>query len=113
MSGNDQGIEISEETFDAIASKLQDDLANVILGKKQINEYELIVYKYVFISELKMPLFEEMEIEITSDSFILHLIPDDLQFTQLRKLDEAFDRFKISFLPNSYNLLKLNFKLSD
>lgn len=49
MSGNDQGIEISEETFDAIASKLQDDLANVILGKKQINEYEIIVYKYVFI----------------------------------------------------------------
>lgn len=113
MSGNDQGIEISEETFDAIASKLQDDLANVIWGKKQINEYEIIVYKYVFISELKMPLFEEMEIEITSDSFILHLIPDDLQFTLLRKLDEAFDRFKISFLPNSYNLLKLNFKLSD
>lgn len=73
----------------------------------------IIVYKHVFISELKMPLFEEMEIEITSDSFILHLIPDDLQFTLLRKLDEAFDRFKISFLPNSYNLLKLNFKLSD
>lgn len=113
MSGNDRGIEITEETFDAIASKLQDDLAEAIQGKKQINEYELIVYKYVFISELKMPLFDEMEMEITSDSFIIHLIPDGLMLSQLKKLDDAFDRFKISFLPNSYNLIKLNFKLCD
>ncbi|WP_458454505.1 hypothetical protein [Methanobrevibacter sp.] len=104
-------IEISQETFKTIASKLQDDLANIIQNKKQVNEYELIVYKYMFISELKIPLFDEMEIEIAHDSFMVHIIPDDLEFNQLKKLDEAFDKFDISFMPNSYNLLKLRFKL--
>ena len=100
-------------TFNAIASKLQDELADIIKSEKEVNDYELIVYKYVFISELNVPLFEELEVEINEDSFVLHIIPDDLEFAQLRDLDDAFDKFTITFLPNSYNLLKLNFKLSD
>ena len=104
---------MSEETFDAIASKLQDDLAAIIQNKKEVNEYEIIVYKYVFISELKTPLLDELDVEITEDSFVLYIIPDDLKFSLLRKLDDAFDRFELNFLPNSYNILKLNFRLCD
>ena len=100
-------------TFNAIASKLQDELADIIKSEKEVNDYELIVYKYVFISELNVPLFEELEVEINEYSFVLHIIPDDLEFDLLRDLDDAFDKFTITFLPNSYNLLKLNFKLSD
>lgn len=100
-------------TFNAIASKLQDELADIIKSGKEVNDYELIVYKYVFISELNVPLFEDLEVEINEDSFVIHIIPDDLEFDLLRDLDDAFDKFAITFLPNSYNLLKLKFKLSD
>lgn len=100
-------------TFKAIASKLQDELVDIIKSKKEVNDYELIVYKYLFISELNIPIFEELGVEITEDSFILYVIPDDLEFSLLRDLDDSFDKFTITFLPNSYNILKLNFKLSD
>lgn len=86
-------------------------MASVIQNKKQINEYELIVYKYMFISELGMPLFDEKEIEIDSDSFTVHMIPDALEFDRLRKLDDAFYRFDLIFMPNVYNLLKIRFNL--
>ena len=100
-------------TFEAVAVKIQDELADIIKNKKELNEYELIVYKYVFISELEIPLLEDLGVEITDDSFVLHVIPDDLEFELLRKLDDNFNRFEISFLPNSYNILKLRFKLRD
>ena len=100
-------------TFKAVSNKLQDELVDILKSEKEVNEYELIVYKYVFISELGIPLFEDLGVEINDDSFVLYIIPDDLQFAQLRDLDDAFDKFTITFLPNSYNLLKLNFKLSD
>ena len=100
-------------TFEAVAVKIQDELADIIKSKKELNEYELIVYKYVFISELEIPLLEDLEVEITEDSFILYVVPDDLEFEMLRKLDDNFSKFKISFLPNSYNILKLRFKLCD
>ena len=100
-------------TFEAVAVKIQDELADIIKSKKELNEYELIVYKYVFISELEIPLLEDLGVEITDDSFVLHVIPDDLEFELLRKLDDNFNRFEISFLPNSYNILKLRFKLCD
>ena len=93
-------------TFKAIASKLQDELVDIIKSKKEVNDYELI-------SELNIPIFEELGVEITEDSFILYVIPDDLEFSQLRDLDDSFDKFTITFLPNSYNILKLKFKLSD
>ncbi|WP_407392852.1 hypothetical protein [Methanobrevibacter sp.] len=104
---------MSEETFDVIASKLQGDLADIIENNKEVNDYELIVYKYVFISELKIPLHEDLGVEIIEDSFILYIIPDNLEFELLRKLDDAFDRFKASFMPNNYNILKMKFLLSD
>ncbi|MBO6123714.1 MAG: hypothetical protein J6P09_07725 [Methanobrevibacter sp.] len=100
-------------TFKTIAAKLQEELIDILQDQKQVNEYELIVYKYVFISELKIPLFEDFGFEIDDDSFILYIIPDDLELSLLRKLDDAFDRFKVTFMPNSYNILKLRFKLSD
>ena len=100
-------------TFEAVAVKIQDELADIIKSKKELNEYELIVYKYVFISELEIPLLEDLGVEITEDSFILYVVPDDLEFEMLRKLDDNFNRFEISFLPNSYNILKLRFKLCD
>ncbi len=65
----------------------------------------------MFISELKIPLLEDLDVEISEDSFILHLIPDDLEFSVLRKLDDSFDRFEISFMPNDYGLIKLKFVL--
>lgn len=100
-------------TFKAVSSKLQDELVDILKSEKAVNDYELIVYKYVFISELGIPLFEDLGVEINENSFVLYIIPDDLQFAQLRDLDDAFDKFTITFLPNSYNLLKLKFRLSD
>lgn len=106
-------IEITQETFDALASKIQDELADIIQNNKTLNEYELIVYKYVFISELKIPLLEDFDFKVTEDSFIVHLIPDGLQLELLRRLDDAFDKFEITFMPNKFNVIKLKFRLRD
>lgn len=100
-------------TFDTVASKLQDELADIIENAKEVNEYELIVFKYVFISELNIPLLEDLGVEIVDDSFILYVIPDGLELNLLRDLADAFDRFDVTFMPNSYNILKLKFRLSD
>ena len=100
-------------TFKAIADKLQEELIDVIHSENEVNDYELIMYKYLFISELGIPLFEDGGIEMTGDSFILYVIPDDLEFSLLRKLADAFDEFKITFMPNSYGLIKLRFELCD
>jgi len=100
-------------TFDVIGSKLQSEIADIITNNKEVNDYELIVFKYVFISELKIPLFEELGVEVTEDSFILYIIPDDLEFEVIRRLDDAFDLFKLTFMPNDYNLIKIKFELSD
>lgn len=102
-----------EITFEAIAVKLQEELVDIIENNKEVNDYELIVYKYVFISELKIPLLEDLGIEIEEDFFVLYIIPDDLEFDLLRKLDDVFDRFSITFMPNDYNILKLKFTLGD
>lgn len=106
-------IRITEETFDKIASKLQDELAGIIENNIEVNDYLLIMYKYLFISELKVPLFEDIGVEIIEGSFILYIIPDDLELDVLRKLDDAFDRFKAIFMPNPYNVIKLKFSLCD
>lgn len=100
-------------TFERIASKLQEELVDIIKSNRDLDDYEIIVYKYVFISELGIPLLEDLGVKITEDSFILYIIPDDLEFSLLRNLDDAFDKFTITFLPNSYHILKLKFKLSD
>lgn len=92
---------------------MQYDLADIIINEKEVNDYELIVYKYVFISELDVPLLDDFGVEITEDSFIIYVIPDDLKFELLRKLDDVFDKFEISFLPNEYGIVKLKFKLCD
>ena len=106
-----RGIEITGETFDVVAQKLQDELIEIIQSKKEVNDYELIVYKYVFISELKVPLQEDLGVEITDDAFILYVIPDDLKFSVLRQLDDAFDKFELIFMANEYNLVKIKFLL--
>ena len=105
------GIKISQETFNEIALKLQEELFDIIICNKQIDEYRLIVYKYIFISELNIPLLENLSIEITEDSFIVYIVPDELEFSLLRKLDDIFDKFEIKFMPNEYNLIKLKFKV--
>ena len=98
-------------TFDIVAGKLQDEIIDIIESEKDLNEYELIVFKYVFISELKIPVHDELGVILMDDSFILYLIPDDLEFNLLRDLDDVFSRFKITFMPNSYGLIKLKFTL--
>lgn len=100
-------------TFENVSSKLQDELIDIIENETEINDYELIVYKYLFISELGIPLLEDIGIEICEDSFVLYIIPDDLEFELLRKLVDAFDRFKVTFMANRYNILKLRFRLGD
>lgn len=99
-------------TFQAVAGGLKDELVEIISNGKEVNDYELIVFKYVFISELKIPVHEELGIEITEDSFILYVIPDDLQFNVLRNLVDSFEEFEVTFLPNPYCLIKLKFKLT-
>ena len=71
------------------------------------------MYKYLFISELKVPLQEDLGIQIEEDSFILYIIPDDLRLSLLRKIDDVFDKFNVTFMPNPYNLIKLKFSLCD
>lgn len=105
--------DISSQTFDVVASKLQDELIDIISNDNQVNDYELIVYKYVFISELNIPVVEDLGIEILEDAFIMYLIPDGLKFSLLVKLDDAFDKFELEFMPNSYGVIKLKFLLSD
>lgn len=106
-------IQITEETFDAIASKLQDELVGIIKNNVEVNDYLLVMYKYIFISEMKVPLQEDLGVQISDDSFILYIIPDDLELSLLRKLDDVFDRFDATFMPNPYNLIKLKFALRD
>ena len=100
-------------TFDAVAGKLEEELVSVIKSARPVNDYELIVYKYVFITELGIPLWEDIGFEIDDDSFILYIIPDGLEFSLLRDLCNAFDRFNVTFMPNPYNVVKLRFKLGD
>ena len=104
-----RGIEITDETFDVIASKLQEELIDMIENDRQLNDYDLIVYKYVFITELGIPLLEDLGVEITDDGFILYIIPDELEFDVLRKLDDEFDKFELKFMANEFNLIKLKF----
>ncbi len=108
-----KGIKITEDNFALMASKLQEELADIIESNVEVNDYQLIMYKYLFISELKVPLLEDLGVEIIEDSFILYIIPDDLEFRLLRHLDDAFARFEISFEPNDYNIIKLRFRLCD
>ncbi|MBR3140595.1 MAG: hypothetical protein IKF11_06990 [Methanobrevibacter sp.] len=58
---------------------------------------------------MKIPLLEDLGVEIDDGSFILYIIPDDLKFNTLKRLDESFDKFELIFMPNQYNLLKLKF----
>ena len=92
---------------------MQDELADIIKNNKEVNDYELIMYKYIFISELKIPLLEDLGVEVSEDSFILYIIPDGLELDLLRKLDDLFDRFKVIFMPNPYDVIKLRFELCD
>ena len=88
-------------------------MENIIKSNVEVNDYQLIMYKYIFISELKVPLQEDLGIQIEEGSFILYVIPDDLKLSILRKIDDAFDKFNVTFMPNSYNLIKLKFSLCD
>ena len=58
---------------------------------------------------MKIPLLEDLGVEIDDGSFILYIIPDDLKFNTLNRLDESFDKFELIFMSNQYNLLKLKF----
>ncbi|WP_405269519.1 hypothetical protein [Methanobrevibacter sp.] len=88
-------------------------MADIIINNVEVNDYLLVMYKYIFISEMKVPLQEDLGVQISDDSFILYIIPDDLELSLLRKLDDVFDRFKATFMPNPYNLIKLKFSLCD
>ena len=104
---------MDDENFKKVALKFQDELAEIIKENRDVNEYELIVFKYVFITELEIPLLEDLPVEMDEDSFSIYVIPDDLPFGKLRLLDGCFDRFELTFVPNPYNLIKLKFMLSD
>ena len=104
---------MDEEYFRKVALKLQEELVAIIENRQEVNDYELIVYKYMFCEELEIPLLDDLAIEIEDDSFSLHVIPDGLAFDKLRMLDDVFYRFELFFMPNRYNLIKLKFKLGD
>ena len=60
-----------------------------------------------------MPLVEDLNFEIVDDGFVVYIIPDNLKFDLLVRLNNEFDKFEIMFMPNSYNVLKLKFVLCD
>ena len=86
---------------------------NLRKSDAEVNDYELIVYKYLFITELNVPVHEELGIRVTEKSFVLYIIPDDLEFGILENLVNTFDRFEAIFKANSYNIIKLEFVLRD
>ncbi|MDO5859768.1 hypothetical protein [Methanobrevibacter sp.] len=100
---------MDEEYFRKVALKVQDEMVQIIGNNRQVNDYELIVYKYVFSKELEIPLIDDLAIEVADDGFILYILPDNLPFNKLRMLDDVFEKFEIEFMPNSYNVLKLKF----
>ena len=68
-------------------------------------------FKEHFLNELNIPLLEDLGIKINDDSFDLYIVPDDLDFNILRMLDDTFDKFKLKFKSNPYNIIKLRFTL--
>ena len=104
---------MDEDYFKKIAFKLQDELVDIIRINKEVNDYELIMFRYVFSKELEIPLLEDLAIEIDENSFSLYVIPDNLAFDRLRLLDDCFNKFEIRFMPNLYNIIKLKFMLCD
>ena len=73
-------------TFRAVATKLRDELEAIIKSGKEVSDYELIVYKYVFITELAIPVHEDLGVEIDEDSFILYIIPDIIMSNSISQI---------------------------
>ena len=101
------GVRISDETFEMMASKLQDELLEIIENHYELNDYELIMYKYVFTSQLN--LNEVRLFEIDEDSFTLTIVPENLEFKYLRQVDDAFDKFELILLPDQF--VKIKFRV--
>lgn len=79
----------------------------MIQSGRGIDDYEIILYTHLFTHELDFP---SLHIEIKEDSFILHVLPDDLKVSHLKIIDDLFDKFELVFLKNSRkNLLRIKF----
>lgn len=96
-----------------IVSKLQKDLLEIIQNNYDTNEYELLVYKYVFSNELNILLsYDEPFLEINEDSFDLYVIPDNLSLNHLRLIDDLFDKFELTLQTDERpNILKIKFEV--
>lgn len=73
----------------------------------EVDDYKIILYNHLFTNELDFPV---LHFEKDDNSFILHVLPDDLEVKQLRLIDDAFDEFELIFVPVSQNnLIRLKF----
>lgn len=86
---------------------MQKELSALVKTGDDLDDYQVILYNYLFTTELSFPI---MHIEIKENSFILHVVPDDLKVKQIRLIDDAFDKFELVFLSNSpEKLMRLKF----
>lgn len=89
-----------------MSHQLQKELIDVVRFDVEVDDYKVILYNYLFTQELDFPV---LHFEKEDDSFILHVLPDDLQVRQLRLIDDAFDEFELVFMPVCENLMRLKF----
>ena len=101
------GIAITKETFSQVAETLQNELIDLVKIGNKLDDYQIILYNYLFTKELDFPT---LHIEIKENHFILYVVPDDLSVKHLRLIDDTFDKFELTFLENSQeNSIRLKF----
>lgn len=87
-----------------VARQLQLELIDVIENDVEIDDVKEILYNHLFTHELNLPV---LNIEKDDNSFILHILPDDLELNHLRKIDDIFNRFGFVFMPSKDTLIRL------
>ena len=85
---------------------MQIELIEVIGTGTEIDDVKEILYNHLFTHELNLPV---LHIEKVDNSFILQVLPDDLELKHLRVIDDVFDRFDIVFMPCQDTMLRLKF----
>lgn len=87
-----------------MSQQLQKELIEVVKFDVEVDDYKVILYNYLFTQELDFPV---LHFEKEENSFIIHVLPDDLEVKHLRLIDDAFDEFELVFLPVFENLIRI------
>ena len=83
-------------------------MIDVIDKDIEIDDYKIILYNHLFTHELDLPV---LHFEKDENSFVIYILPDDLELKHLRLIDDAFDEFELVFMPIQNKLIRLKFIL--